>query len=542
MNTRNLLFSFLLLTSLFSPSLFAQQFDWAAHGAGPGSEGAFGVAVDDNGNGFITGFYVGPLEIGDTVLTSRGRRDIFIAKYDASGSFQWARTLGGLRDDIAFSMAVDGAGNAYLTGTYEDSIQVGNTTYISAGFEDLIVVKLDGNGVFQWTFSAGGPDADRGLGIDVDAAGNAWVTGFFVGSTQIGDTSFTAFGGFADQDIISLKLDAAGNFEQALHLGGTANDLGKDIIIDGSGNMYCTGSFRGTAQIGDSSFSAVNSDIFLFKYNATGSYDYAVQHPGSGNSDGRKLVVDGQGNAYMAGNFDQSIDVGSTTLTSAGNFDFFVAKYDAAGGVDWVRQSGSPALDNGNGIAVDGTGNVYVSGNVQTNGQVGDSLFLMNCFEALILAAYDANGNFLWALQDTSNPGIDFASSEDLDVTANGTCYLAGIFGGSASVGDSSFTGIGNDAFIVSYTNLPVGIDAAIDRPATRVYPNPFGEELVIDRRENPGEAEMVLLNMMGAAVAVKSLTSNTLHRLNTNDLPAGIYFCTIKSQGRIEQFKLIKP
>lgn len=539
------LYASLLLTLLFfSTQLTAQQFNWAGHGAGPGSEGAFGVAVDGNGNGFITGFYVGPLDIGDTTLVSEGRRDIYIAKYDANGNFQWARSMGGPFDDVSFAAATDGAGNIYISGFFETMIDVGDTSLTSAGFEDLLVAKYDGNGNFEWAFSGGGFDTDRGAGIAVTDAGTVWVTGYFAGNGQFGDSSFVASGGVGDRDIFLLKLDSQGNFERGLRDGGPMDDLGKDVGLDANGNVYLTGSFQSTAQIGNSTLTAIGTDVFLVKYDANGNFGYAVQDAGSGIADGRKIAVSDAGEAHVLGNFNQSIDVGTQTFNATGtaaDFDFYVAKYDPSGNFMWAQHEGSPTLDNGNGIALDGIGNVFVSGNIQTNAVVGDSLFLMNCFESLLLVSYSPTGTFQWAIQDTSNPGGNFASSEDLACTPAGVTYLAGIFGGSAYVGDSAFTGIGNDAFIATYTHLPVGIEEPMAAISIDVYPNPVETTLNLDLRELKGWTTLTVVDVMGRTHL--SQEGNDLGRLSLDveTLPAGLYFVNIEAAEGRKTIKVIK-
>lgn len=547
---KNRLFSllFAVLTLFFltilSFSAPAQSFDWARHASGPGSEGAFGVATDLFGNSFLTGFYTGPLDLGDTVLISEGRRDLFLAKYNDLGDLLWARSIGGSGDDFGFSCATDNAGNIYVSGTFEDTVQVGNTTLISAGGEDLLLVKYNGSGSFQWAQRGGGDGADRALGVAVAGGGKVWITGFISQTATVGDSTFATSGNFGDTDIFIANYSEQGQFLWANQLGGPEADLGKDVAVDGSGNAYLTGSFRGTVQFGLNNYTAVGSDGFAVKYTPAGSYLGERIWGGSGNADGRKITADSAGNMYVAVNFNDGIFVEGNSFQTTGaanEFDFLVVKYDDQGDLAWAKQCGSPTLDNGNGIGVDAAGNVFVSGNFQTNFQVGDSTFFTTGFEGLVLAAYDEDGDFLYAVKDTSNPGMDFVSSEDLAVGPNGSISLAGIFGGSAYVGDSLFLGPSNEGFIVVYDHMTVSRPELLTEGEIKVFPNPFQDRIDIDLKKVEGITTLQLTDLSGKVITKKENLTSGIVSLETRDLISGMYLLSLNTRSGRQVFKLIK-
>ena len=228
-----------------------------------------------------------------------------------------------------------------------------------------------------WAERAGGTSADFGFGIAVDGAGNSYVTGEFQGSATFGpgetnETTLTSPGSF---DIFVAKYDASGDLVWAKRAGGTSNDQGRGIAVDGSGNSFVTGSFQDPATFGPGETnettltSAGGSDIFVAKYDASGDLVWAKRAGGTSFESGRGIAVDGSGTSYVTGFFDVSATFGPgrptrPPLASAGSVDIYVAKYDASGDLVWAKRAGGPDPfgDSGRGIAVDGSGNSYVTG------------------------------------------------------------------------------------------------------------------------------------------------------------------------------------
>ena len=202
-----------------------------------------------------------------------------MAKYDASGDLVWAKRAGGSSFDLGIGIAVDGARNSYVTGLFGGSATFGlgetnQTTLTSAGSGDIFVAKYDASGDLVWANRAGGTSDALGNGIAVDGAGNSYVTGCFQGSATFGsgetnETTLTSAGG---QDIFVAKNDASGDLVWAKRTGGTSGDRGIGIAVDGAGNSYVTGDFSDSATFGSGEAnettltSAGGNDIFVAKY------------------------------------------------------------------------------------------------------------------------------------------------------------------------------------------------------------------------------------------------------------------------------------
>jgi acyl-CoA thioesterase FadM len=200
----------------------------------------------------------------------------------------------------------------------------------------------------RWTRQLGTSGWDMGYGIAVDGSGNVYVTG----ETEGGLDGNPSAGG---NDIFVVKYDSAGVKQWVRQLGTGGWDVGYGIAVDGSGNVYVTGETEGGL---DGNPSAGGNDIFVVKYDSAGVKQW-VRQLGTGGWDvGYGIAVDGSGNVYVTGWTEGGLDGNP----SAGLTDIFVVKYDSAGVKQWVRQLGTSGWDVGYGIAVDGSGNVYVTG------------------------------------------------------------------------------------------------------------------------------------------------------------------------------------
>ena len=138
--------------------------------------------MDGVGGVWITGIFAGIATFGSHTLTASGNYDIFVAKLGPNGNWLWAVKAGGIDYDYGYSIAVDGAGNAYVTGEFRYTSTFGSHTLTASGYSDLFVAKLNPSGTWLWAVRAGGGSYDEGYGIAVDGAGNAWVTGCFTGT------------------------------------------------------------------------------------------------------------------------------------------------------------------------------------------------------------------------------------------------------------------------------------------------------------------------------------------------------------------------
>ena len=392
----------------------------------------------------MTGQFEGTATFGSTTLTSAGGSDAFIAKLDASGTYEWATQAGGTSSDLGYGVSVLADGSSIVTGIFQDTATFGSTTLTSAGSNDVFVAKLDASGTYEWVKQAGGTRNDNARGVSVLADGSSIVTGYFQGTATFGSTTFTSAGG---SDVFVAKLDADGVYQWATRAGGTSGDSGENIAVLADGSSIVTGYFQGTATFGSTTLtSAGNYDVFVAKIDASGTYEWATQAGGTGHDYGYGVSVLADGSSIVTGYFQGTATFGSTTLTSAGSKDVFVAKLDASGNYEWAKQAGGTSSDLGYGVSVLADGSSIVTGFFEGTATFGSTTFTSAGSNDVFVAKLDASGDYEWA---TQAGGMGSDNGHGVSVLADGSSIVTGYFQGTATFGSTTLTSAGsNDMFV----------------------------------------------------------------------------------------------
>lgn len=373
---------------------FAQDnLAWANAIGDAGDDAARISFVDASGNTYIGGNFAGTVDFNPgaatNAFTSVGGLDAFVAKYDASGNHVWSKAFGGTGagapatiDDYVYGIHVDAAGNVYATGFFQNTVDFnpanpGVDVLTSVGLGDMFIIKYDVSGNFQWVKQIGGVNQQIGYSIKLDATGNIYVCGAFVGAADFdpdpsATATLTAFS--TAYDGFMAKYDNNGNYVWANKFGSTtsnATDNFWNLDIDLFGTIYVIGYFSATTDFNPdptvtANITITTLDMVVAQYNANGAYIRAFRIGGAGADFGRCIKVDNQGSFYITGYYNSSsIDfdpgAGATTLASSNN-DGFVAKYDTTGVFNWVRRLGGSGNDHAWQIDVDVMSNVYVTG------------------------------------------------------------------------------------------------------------------------------------------------------------------------------------
>jgi beta-propeller repeat-containing protein len=359
---------------VIDPTLF-----YSTYLGGSGRQESYDIAVDSVGNAYVTGFTsstdfptANPLQ-----GNNGGGQDAFVTKLNAAGAaLVYSTYLGGNGLDIGQGIAVDAAGNAYVTGQTTSSNFPRENPFQSSfsGFIDAFVTKLNAAGdALVYSTYLGGGSLDTGQGIAVDSAGNAYVTGFTISPnfpTTPGSIQ-TAFGG--NTDAFVTKLNAAGAAPvYSTYLGGSGDDNGTSIALDSSANAYVTGVTNSTDFPTANPLQASNGggqDAFVTKLNAAGAALLSSTYLGGSQGDAaNSIALDAAGNAYVTGSTAGDFPTASPfQAIYGGGTDAFVAKLNLTdNALVYSTYLGGSGLDVGQGIAVDSAGTAYVAGHTNS--------------------------------------------------------------------------------------------------------------------------------------------------------------------------------
>jgi len=298
---------------------------WSKRYGGPGSEEALYLGVDELGYVYASGTLSGSVNFGGGTLTSVGGDDIFVLNLDPDGEHLWSKRAGNTGSDTVGSMAVDLEGNVYLTGRYTYSIDFGGGVLTSAGADDVFAVKLDQFGDPLWTQGGGDPTSQSGTAIAVSTLGNVFLGGDFQGTIDIGGGPMVSAGG---SDIFVAKLDSSGGPVWSQRFGDSVDQHVVSLAVDTEENVIVTGQFQGTINFGDGPrTSAGGNDIFVAKLDPSGSVLWSKSFGDTAFAQSAKSVAtDAGGNVILAGTFGGSADFGGGALVCKGTSNAFVAK------------------------------------------------------------------------------------------------------------------------------------------------------------------------------------------------------------------------
>ena len=298
------------------------------------SVGGFGVygtglAVDGAGNSYAVGyaenaagFSFGPINLINTNLNGYSA---FLVKYDNAGTPQWATLMGGTSNTYATKVAVDGAGNIYVCGSFLGNMRIGTSNLVASSQSDMFFAKFNNSGALTWVRQTGGSGLGEG-GIAADLAGNVYVSGAFGGNPANFDGILLTNAG--SYDAFLAKYNSSGVIQWARRAGGTDLDFYSDVAVDRQGNVYPVGALSSNAVAPNGSGGAM-----VAKYDAAGTLQWA--HSGSGlpaspvGSVSAKSAVDPVGNAYLAGWYRTPTTFGTNVLQTNGFWNYFLAKLPA---------------------------------------------------------------------------------------------------------------------------------------------------------------------------------------------------------------------
>ncbi|HWN09688.1 MAG TPA: SBBP repeat-containing protein [Pyrinomonadaceae bacterium] len=491
---------------------------------GSGADQSWAIAVDSVGNSYIAGFTASTnFPTANAVQAANGGfQDAFVTKLNAAGTaLVYSTYLGGSGQEQARGLAVDSAGNAYVTGfTGSTNFPTANALQAAQGAgnsQDTFITKLNaaGSALVYSTYLGGDGALEFGEGIAVDSAGNAYVTGV-TNSTNFPIANAVQAAHAGGGDVYLTKLNAAGSaLVYSTYLGGSGFEIAEDVEVDSSGNAYVTGDTASTnyptANAVQAASGGGSSDAFVTKVNAAGTaLVYSTYLGGSARDAAESVAVDSAGNAYVTGdtestNFPIANALQPVNDTSAGIAqEVFVTKINAAGSAFvYSTYLGGRGGDLATGIVVDSTGNAYIAGGTGS----------VNSYPT-------AN-----AIQCTRNGGSDAFITK---INAAGTALIYSTYlGGSGTGGQEFARGIAIDsagnAYVAGGTN-------STDFPTVTPIQSTFaggdglaGDAFVLKLSDTSAGPASLLQFTQTAPVVQEDVTSFTLTVQRTGDTSGAV-------------------
>lgn len=378
---------------------------WVVHGGSSLAELPYRVVTDAKGAIYLAGVFRGKTgTLGGKTLVSQGAGDLFVAKLGATGAVAWVTTAGGAGNDLAYDLALDTSGNLYVVGYFEGTADFGGKSVTTKGGRDLYVAKLDPTGKFLWVTHGGGAAKDHAKGVTLGSNGAPYITGWYTGKPTLegtGNSDAPKTLPLATlSDIFVAKLDPTDGSIFPVAFGGSDVDEAEDIAAISTGAIFVAGSSSSKdLKVGTStSGSKGGRDVILIRLNSALSPSWVKRFGGTGDEESRGLAVDANDHLYLTGYFKSSpAAFGSKSVYVTDGAELFVAKLDGSG-VAWVGTAAGSGPQEGIDVTVTPGGDVVVAGYSGGALTFAKQKVPAASNEDIFVGAFDGNGNQRWAL------------------------------------------------------------------------------------------------------------------------------------------------
>jgi hypothetical protein len=540
----------------------AQTFDWAKQIEGNNDDQV--MSVSSNGSDlYSTGAYNGITDfnpgIGSDIQSTAGGNDVFVQKLDENGDFLWAKSIGGMGEDLG-RIINDYGTTIIVSGTFSQTVDfdpgAGIESKTSNGGTDIFILALDDNGDFLWVETIGGPNNESIGGQELNSFDEIIVTGGFDDNMSV-DVNGTPLAVAAEGglDVFFLQMNlATGNIDWINTIGGTGQDAGAGIVVKANDNILITGRYQNIMDIDPSAndFSLSSNggySVFLIEYDIQGDFVNGFSFDSSSDMEAYDIELDDNENIYLTGYFKATVDfdvkAGVTNISSNGGQDCYVVKLTSMKDLVWAKSYGGTGLDQSFGLEVASNGDVYTVGRFNNEVDFDPGIGITN--ETADGSSWDIFIHKLNSIGDFQlvhtfgDGGTDLARG--LEIDASGDMYVTGIFGGTIDfdpgTGTMDLTATGSaDGFIIKYSDLVVGINSLTQNSTIKLYPNPVQNQLFIES-EKGQIIEMNILDISGKEI--RSITNNNVNNIDVSELTQGVYILKVTTENGISTNRFIK-
>jgi hypothetical protein len=408
------------------------------------------VTTTQEGASIVCGTFWNEVLLGTYKLTNATPEfglDTFAAKFDQDGSCIWASQITGEGTAAILAVSSNSDGSCLITGRFSGSISLGAfslTPNANEGLE-IFVARINSDGTFAWAERAGGPNTgwESGESITTLTDGSSIVTGRFIGPANFGD--YTISNAIAGGDGFITKLTPEGNFSWATSIGAGPYD----IAASSDGSCFFAGYTLGPVALGSSNITTNALDALIAKISPTGSVEWAKAFGGGINDYTTGVSALSDGSAIITGWFQQTAQIGQTTL-SAQQSDVFIARVSGDGNVMWATKGGGELYDYATDISSSGDGSAIVVGTFEGTAQFGGlSITADGGSRDIFVAKLNPDGSYAWA---TAAGGAFGDNATGVSILSDGSSVITGAFKGPAKFGNTTIDSTNVQGFAARLT------------------------------------------------------------------------------------------
>ena len=521
-----------LTTLIFATLIFinlstGQSFDWATASGGGGSDQAYAIATDNEGNSYVTGWFSESAHFGDIVLNSEEGKDVFLAKYNNSGEVLWAVKAWGVANNTAAGITLDWDDFPIITGWFAESIHFGDVVLESNGSYDMFVARYNNEGDVIWAKSAGGEGDDYGNRLTTNMEYDVLVSGSFRYTAHFGEeTTITSEG---NRDIFIANYANTGNFQWVKKAGGEGEDRAYDIVSNEDGATYFTGVFNGKAFFDEHDvMSSSFLSTYIAKMDAGGNFLWVRKGTGGANDYARGfgISMDNEGYVYGNGTFSGRLTFSENTVEASGgefDFDTYLVKYNHDGELSWLRKAGGYGNDQGMDLYTDGNGNSFVTGFFSNVANFGDHALESAGKADVFIAKYNWAGEVLWAKR-AGGEYLDYGYGISRGNPENEQLYVCGNFQEDAAFDDIVLSNWGGLDMFVAKLNYDNDFVIESNNESLTILPNPSNGSFELNITEQHKNITIKIFSTDGKLVVKKELNNNQNRIAVKTDLPPGVY------------------
>ncbi len=467
---------------------------WVKQAASTGEDIGNCITVDNAGDILIAGRYANEFKFENFTVTSKGVKDIFIAKLDSNGVLKWMNYSSGPGNDRPYGLATDTFGNSILVGAVDSELAFSGTRLIATGGanNDFFIAKFGPHGNLLWAKNGGSHGFDQGYDVTIAADGDYLATGWFWGEAFFEENAVKSAG---KSDVFIVKYSPAGKLRWIKTISSPAEIRAYGIAADKKGRFYVAGFTNGALKSGEqaTTYDTTHaSEIFLAAFENSGKALW-LRTLGSYSSDRAfSVTVDPEGNPIVAGRFGSAIRQDGLVVKSTGAWDVIVAKYDRSGNLRWAKSYGGRSNDFAYDVNCDERGYIYLTGGFGNQANFGNFELKVNGQMDVFVVKCDSDGNVVWA---NALGGQDNDLGWSVAASASGSVYSTGQFRNASNFGKNNLRSRGSsDIFISKFSEpklagriSPVVVESAL-------VTHEFEVSIVLDSVLNLYEARFELL------------------------------------------------